>query len=327
MDLQTVLSFMYQGEVNVARQELSSFLSVAADLQVKGLTQHSPGENYSSWGPPQPGQLSQQPAAAAAQISPPPPPPPPPASRLVGGPPAKRPRQDPPDIERKDNEEEEEESKGSSPDPADFLHQNHIEEEEEIEGEEDVKLQQVERAAPIKPEPDDDGYSNMRQRMTRMLLPEVAAPAYGEETHKVPLRSSQNIPRGCITMTDQEVEDEAAEELLMVRGDNHINDEHHHLQLDKFTGGAPVADLDNTKDYPDFLEEAMRSNCTKIEGGYSCRLCEKICRDLTRARQHLEAKHFPSLGYSCPQCGKHCKTKHALTCHISVYHRENASPT
>ena len=82
-----------------------------------------------------------------------------------------------------------------------------------------------------------------------------------------------------------------------------------------------------SSDYSDFLEEAMRTNCTKIEGGYSCGLCDKICRDLTRARQHLEAKHFPSVGYSCPQCGKHCKTKHALTCHISVYHRENASPT
>ena len=38
-DLVSVLDFMYLGEVNVAQESLSSFLSVAGDLQVKGLTQ------------------------------------------------------------------------------------------------------------------------------------------------------------------------------------------------------------------------------------------------------------------------------------------------
>ena len=35
-----VLNFMYHGEVNVAQEELNSFLSVAEDLKVKGLTQN-----------------------------------------------------------------------------------------------------------------------------------------------------------------------------------------------------------------------------------------------------------------------------------------------
>ena len=35
-DLQSVVSFMYQGEVYIDRQQLSSFLAVAEDLQVKG---------------------------------------------------------------------------------------------------------------------------------------------------------------------------------------------------------------------------------------------------------------------------------------------------
>jgi len=38
-DLQSVLNFMYQGEVSVAQEELNSFLAVAEDLKVKGLTQ------------------------------------------------------------------------------------------------------------------------------------------------------------------------------------------------------------------------------------------------------------------------------------------------
>merc|ERR550539_1470272 len=38
-DLVAVLNFMYHGEVNVAQEELNSFLAVAEDLKVKGLTQ------------------------------------------------------------------------------------------------------------------------------------------------------------------------------------------------------------------------------------------------------------------------------------------------
>jgi hypothetical protein len=44
-DLQAVLNFMYHGEVNVAQEELNSFLAVAEDLKVKGLTQNSSGPN------------------------------------------------------------------------------------------------------------------------------------------------------------------------------------------------------------------------------------------------------------------------------------------
>jgi len=39
-DLQSVLDFMYQGEVSVAQEDLNSFLAVAEDLSVKGLTQN-----------------------------------------------------------------------------------------------------------------------------------------------------------------------------------------------------------------------------------------------------------------------------------------------
>lgn len=38
-DLESVLDFMYHGEVNVAQEDLNSFLAVAEDLQIKGLTQ------------------------------------------------------------------------------------------------------------------------------------------------------------------------------------------------------------------------------------------------------------------------------------------------
>ena len=47
-DLQSVLSFMYHGEVNVAQEELNSFLAVAEYLRVKGLTQNQSEINTKS---------------------------------------------------------------------------------------------------------------------------------------------------------------------------------------------------------------------------------------------------------------------------------------
>jgi len=59
-DLQSVLNFMYHGEVNVAQEELNSFLAVAEDLRVKGLTQNQsqsePPKRASQQAPPKPPQ-------------------------------------------------------------------------------------------------------------------------------------------------------------------------------------------------------------------------------------------------------------------------------
>ena len=46
-DILSVLNFMYLGEVNVAQDELKSFLAVALDLRVKGLTHNGSGAGES----------------------------------------------------------------------------------------------------------------------------------------------------------------------------------------------------------------------------------------------------------------------------------------
>merc|ERR1712037_453254 len=47
-DLQSVLNFMYHGEVNVAQEELNSFLAVTEELRVKGLTQNQSSKKQDS---------------------------------------------------------------------------------------------------------------------------------------------------------------------------------------------------------------------------------------------------------------------------------------
>jgi len=44
-DMESVLNFMYHGEVNVAQDDLNSFLAVAEELRVKGLTQSTSGSS------------------------------------------------------------------------------------------------------------------------------------------------------------------------------------------------------------------------------------------------------------------------------------------
>ena len=61
-DLESVLNFMYHGEVNVAQDQLNSFLLVAEDLQVKGLTQSNSSSSGKPLRPtPQPPKLSRDP--------------------------------------------------------------------------------------------------------------------------------------------------------------------------------------------------------------------------------------------------------------------------
>ena len=47
LDLQSVLDFMYHGEVSVAQDDLNSFLAVAEELRVKGLTQNDKTDKIS----------------------------------------------------------------------------------------------------------------------------------------------------------------------------------------------------------------------------------------------------------------------------------------
>jgi len=70
------------------------------------------------------------------------------------------------------------------------------------------------------------------------------------------------------------------------------------------------------------LEDLTRENSSKEALGYSCNFCGRTRNDITAMKLHMEAYHFPSFeGHTCDICNKHCKTKHALSCHKSRYHK------
>ena len=54
IQLASVVDFMYQGEVNIAQEDLDDFLTVADELQLKGLTGNYQETNTENWQSPKP---------------------------------------------------------------------------------------------------------------------------------------------------------------------------------------------------------------------------------------------------------------------------------
>ena len=75
-------------------------------------------------------------------------------------------------------------------------------------------------------------------------------------------------------------------------------------------------DADGKRDIPQAL------TLRKELHGYSCNLCGKQSPSLSKAKSHVEAKHFPSsTGYICKCCHQWFKTRNALSIHMSREHR------
>ena len=69
-DIQSILQFMYHGEVNVAQEDLNSFLSISEELKVKGLTQGINEESGRGIKEPPPPPSQRQPASIKRGVRP-----------------------------------------------------------------------------------------------------------------------------------------------------------------------------------------------------------------------------------------------------------------
>jgi len=260
-DLQSVLNFMYHGEVNVAQEELNSFLAVAEELRVKGLTQNN-----------------QQSAMAKPKQS----------FSAPKSPPSQKTR--PPDREPLPQ------SKRPKPAPV----QSYAADDDDIQ-----------EVVPVKSEPHE--ISNSAVNVYQHHPPAPVQP------------QPQVLSHALAPAQTQLVQDES----LQYGGDESYDDYGGYEGDQGYEGVGGVVDqnmaaADGNKGFEDTIENAAKTMLIKDTGGYSCSLCGKHSSDLTKAKGHLEAKHFPSTtGYSCEVCNKWCKTKNALACHVSQVHRKN----
>ena len=79
--------------------------------------------------------------------------------------------------------------------------------------------------------------------------------------------------------------------------------------------------MDEKKD----LEELLSNSMLKIEGGYSCRNCEKQTFGSKNARshmkRHIEAKHIAGLEFNCPHCGQKFTSRNSVGRHVMRLHK------
>ena len=107
-------------------------------------------------------------------------------------------------------------------------------------------------------------------------------------------------------------------------GDGEFDNEHLENDLSGLNNGCRgyVTDKGAPNDETSSGTKDISKNLKKELHGYSCNLCGKKCSDLSKAKSHIEAKHFPSsTGYICSCCHQWFKTKNALSIHMSREHR------
>jgi len=262
-DLQSVLNFMYHGEVNVAQEELNSFLAVAEDLRVKGLTQNQSGSSS---------RTKETYATPKAQEIP------------KARPPEREPAPPP---------------KRSRPTPSYT--------------QEDDDIQEV---VPVKTEPREHIPAPAPVEMYHApspIIQQVAPPPPQPSHIATPVQQTQQL---------QQMDDS-----LQYAGDESYDDYGQYGAEGGYEGGivdTGMGGQDASKGISPLLDDLTRENCSKEALGYSCNFCGRTRNDITAMKLHMEAYHFPSFeGHTCEICNKHCKTKHALSCHKSRYHKNS----
>ena len=87
-------------------------------------------------------------------------------------------------------------------------------------------------------------------------------------------------------------------------------------QLSHEEGTVSILNEFNTSDIliknTEELDVKINSMLTKVEGKWSCTVCEKNSTYKHHILQHIEANHIQGISHSCNQCGKVSRSRTAL---------------
>ena len=72
------------------------------------------------------------------------------------------------------------------------------------------------------------------------------------------------------------------------------------------------------------IEEKIKELHQKIDGVWTCMVCDYISAKSTNVRKHVE-KHIDGLSYSCDQCNKEFRLTNTLYRHKYDFHRTKLS--
>jgi len=287
-ELLSVLNFMYMGEVNVAQEELNSFLSVAEDLRVKGLTQNNANSDAAS------SKVNLPKSEPIKQINRPREPP-----ERDPVPPPKRPRPPPPQV--------------SAPRPS-----YQPEEEDDIQEVVPVKSEPRDTFAPA-PVPAPQQHQPTMATMSHSVAP-VEQPMYQDQ-------GMQEQDQGTVALDDTYA-DESYDYGQYGDGSyddgSGMIDPNTGMPLaggaDGNKGTILVGDQNEQND------QLVRSKMVKLDTCWSCMECtfqghgKSMSESLNNTYRHIESTHV-SVTFLCVICYKQCKNRSTLLLHRSRYHR------
>jgi len=282
-ELLSVLNFMYMGEVNVAQEELNSFLSVAEDLRVKGLTQNNANSDSSKVNLPKSEPLK--------QINRPREPP-----ERDPVPPPKRPRPAPvPQV--------------SAPRPS-----YQPEEEDDIQEVVPVKSEPRDTFAPA-PIP--------QQQPTMSTMSHPVAPVEPQAMYQDQGMQEQDQGTVALddTYADESYDYGQYGDGSYDDGSGMIDPNTGMPLAGGADGNKGQLETDgyNFQDPSDLLQFLRKD---KQDQKYYCTFCEKFSHKLSSCtRNHVESQHFPNyFTYSCDLCDMTFGTKTTLNLHRSRKH-------
>jgi len=284
-DLQSVLNFMYHGEVNIAQEELNSFLAVAEDLRVKGLTQSHSGEvkkvqnteypTSKPYKPPKPlvrtDQESLPPTAPRARPAP---------TVPVSYPPA-------------------------------------------VPDDDDIQEVVPIKSEPRDAQPPAPSYNS--QPASSYTTQPAPAPTYTTQPAPTPAYSShqpvalQEVEEHAVETYEEEVYDDYGQygDQQYEDMDASISQQGYQATQDTGKGKSKHGEVSCPEDLYRF--------CMKEPGQskWRCGVCNEYTNiGRNHVRNHCESKHFPNtFEYQCPLCDKICSTKKGLDVHKSEKHR------
>jgi len=279
-ELLSVLNFMYMGEVNVAQEELNSFLSVAEDLRVKGLTQNNANSDPAS------SKVNLPKSEPIKQINRPREPP-----ERDPVPPPKRPRPPPPQV--------------SAPRPS-----YQPEEEDDIQEVVPVKSEPRDTFAPA-PVPAPQQHQPTMATMSHSVAP-VEQPMYQDQ-------GMQEQDQGTVALDDTYA-DESYDYGQYGDGSyddgSGMIDPNTGMPLAGGADGNKVYD-DMTSQINAMI--LVLKPAHEKYPVYQCTVCQHISKKRISVFSHIQSNHTDFPGYNCDTCGTFSKTlnsfqKHKLRC-------------
>ena len=340
-DLKSLINFIYSGETNVAHEDINSFLELAEDLKVQGLTEdqgedpnvrHQPELSRSRMLDKSDSTIDHQGVRILG----------PDALNDVGVteadktktiPVAGTPRQDDVQAEQTEgsNEVEEGDNSFSIIDiyslSSQTVHQDHndnfdIIKDENGQNDDSTQFQGTDNSN-VGHQPDlsrsemsDTNDSTTNHQRVRILDPEDLNAMITEEdkTNRVQVGRIQ---------TGSKCDAPAQQAEGLMKGEDNLTRFHENFDdLEIMTPKQNNKIIVNSDKFTDIeeLDAKIMEHIEKVSGGkWMCNICERIMNSRADVRRHVEI-HFDGLSFPCPHCTKVAKTSNSLRKHISRYH-------